>query len=284
MDAWLCIRIAHSPDPDDAFMFYALAKGKIPTEGFRFEHVLRDIESLNRSALAGEYELTALSFHAYAYVADTYVLLRSGASMGEGYGPLLVGRSAMTIADLAGARIAVPGTLTTAFLVLRLAVPDAQYEVVPFDRIPEYVAEGKADAGVLIHEGQLTYAALGLQKVLDLGEWWFAHTGLPLPLGGNAVRRDLGIEVQRALARWLRESIAYGLAHREEALDYALGFGRGLDRASADRFIRMYVNEWTLDCGERGEAAIRQLLQMGYERGLLPRPVAVEFVGESHAG
>lgn len=272
------IRIAHSPDPDDAFMFYALVQEKIPTGGFRFEHVLKDIESLNRSALEGEYELTALSFHAYAYVADTYVLLTSGASMGEGYGPLLVAREDMTVDDLSRTRIAVPGTLTTAFLVLRLLIPDVQHIVVPFDQIPEYVAEGKAEAGLLIHEGQLTYSALGLRKVLDLGQWWFAHTGLPLPLGGNAARRDLGEEVLRALARLLRESIAYGLAHREEALNYARAFGRGLDLASTDRFVRMYVNELTLDCGERGKAAIGQLLQMGYERGLLPRLVPVEFV------
>jgi 1,4-dihydroxy-6-naphthoate synthase len=272
------IRIAHSPDPDDAFMFYALATGRIPAEGFRFEHILEDIESLNRHALAGEYELTALSFHAYAYVADTYVLLTSGASMGEGYGPILVARDRMNIEDLSRARIAVPGTLTTAFLVLRLIVPDVRYIVVPFDRIPEYVAEGKAEAGVLIHEGQLTYPALGLHKVLDLGQWWAERTGLPLPLGGNAARRDLGPEVLRALSRLLRESIAYGLAHREEALDYARTFGRGLDRMATDRFVRMYVTELTFQCGERGKAAIRQLLQMGYERGLLPRPVPVEFV------
>lgn len=212
------IRIAHSPDPDDAFMFYALAKGKIPTEGLRLEHILRDIESLNRSALAGEYELTALSFHAYAYVADRYVLLTSGASMGDGYGPLLVAREEMAAEDLSRARIAVPGTLTTAFLLLRLIVPDVRHVVVPFDRIPEHVATGEADAGLLIHEGQLTYPTLGLRKVLDLGEWWFERTGLPLPLGGNAVRRDLGEDVVRALARLMRESIAYGLAHREEAL------------------------------------------------------------------
>ncbi len=278
MSASPCIRIAHSPDPDDAFMFYALAKGKIPTEGFRLEHVLLDIESLNRRALVGEYELTALSFHAYAHVADIYVLLRSGASMGEGYGPILVAREDMTVDDLSRARIAVPGTLTTAFLVLRLSIPDVHHVVVPFDRIPEYVAEGKADAGLLIHEGQLTYSALGLRKILDLGEWWFERTRLPLPLGGNAVRRDLGGEVQRALSRLLQQSIAYGLAHREDALDYARAFGRGLDLASTDRFIRMYVNELTLDCGERGKAAIRQLLQMGYERGLLPRAIPVEFV------
>jgi len=272
------IRIAHSPDPDDAFMFYALAKGKIPTEGLRLEHILRDIESLNRSALAGEYELTALSFHAYAYVADRYVLLTSGASMGDGYGPLLVAREEMAAEDLSRARIAVPGTLPTAFLLLRLIVPDVRHVVVPFDRIPEHVATGEADAGLLIHEGQLTYPTLGLRKVLDLGEWWFERTGLPLPLGGNAVRRDLGEDVVRALARLMRESIAYGLAHREEALEYARAFGRGLDLASTDRFVRMYVNELTLDCGERGKAAIRRLLQMGYERGVLPHPVPVQFV------
>ncbi len=278
MDASSLIRIAHSPDPDDAFMFYALVQRKIPTEGVRFEHVLKDIESLNRSAMEGEYELTALSFHAYAYVADRYVLLTSGASMGEGYGPLLVAREALTVDDLPQARIAVPGTLTTAFLVLRLIVPDVRYTVVPFDHIPEYVANGQADAGLLIHEGQLTYPTLGLRKVLDLGQWWSDRTGLPLPLGGNAVRRDLGADVCRALAGLLKQSITYAFAHREEALAYALQFGRGLDVTSADRFVRMYVNELTLECGERGKAAIRQLLQMGYERGVLPRSVPIEFV------
>jgi len=278
MDASRLIRVAHSPDPDDAFMFYALVHGKIPLEGFRLEHVLKDIESLNRSALNGEYELTALSFHAYAYVAEKYVLLTSGASMGEGYGPILVAREDFGVEDLARIRIAVPGTLTTAFLVLRLIIPDVRYMVVPFDHIPEYVAEGRAEAGLLIHEGQLTYPALGLRKILDLGHWWSEQTGLPLPLGGNAVRRDLGADVHRALSRGLAQSIAYALAHREEALSYALRFGRGLDPASADRFVRMYVNELTLECGERGKAAIRQLLQLGYERGLLPRAIPVEFV------
>ncbi len=271
------IRLAHSPDPDDAFMFYALSQGKIAVEGFRFEHVLKDIESLNRSALAGEYELTALSFHAYAYVADRYLLLTSGASMGEGYGPLLVATRDLSLEDLPGIRIAVPGTLTTAFLVLRLLVPQIQPVIVPFDRIPEYVAEGKAEAGLLIHEGQLTYASWGLRQVLDLGRWWFEQTGLPLPLGGNAVRRDLGRDELRALSRALKESIRYGLERRDEALQYAVRFGRGLDAASADRFIRMYVNELTLECGERGKEAIRRLLQMGYERGLVPGPVLVEF-------
>jgi 1,4-dihydroxy-6-naphthoate synthase len=278
MDAARLIRVAHSPDPDDAFMFYALVHGKIPTEGFRVEHVLKDIESLNRSALNGEYELTALSFHAYAYVAEKYVLLTSGASMGEGYGPILVARDDFGMEDLARIRIAVPGTLTTAFLVLRLIVPEVRHVVVPFDRIPEYVAEGRADAGLLIHEGQLTYPALGLRKILDLGQWWSKQTGLPLPLGGNAVRRDLGTDVHGALSRWLAQSIAYALAHRDEALGYALRFGRGLDPESADRFVRMYVTELTLECGERGKAAIRQLLHMGYERGVLPHPVTVEFV------
>ncbi len=272
------IRVAHSPDPDDAFMFYALVHGKIPLEGFRFEHVLKDIESLNRSALNGEYELTALSFHAYAYVAEKYVLLTCGASMGEGYGPILIAREDFSIEDLARIWIAVPGTLTTAFLVLRLIVPDVRYRVVPFDHIPAYVAEGRAEAGLLIHEGQLTYPEFGLRKILDLGQWWSEQTGLPLPLGGNAVRRDLGADVHRALSQGLAQSIAYALAHREEALSYALRFGRGLDPVLADRFIRMYVNELTLECGERGKAAIRQLLHLGYERGVLPHPVTVEFV------
>lgn len=272
------ITVAHSPDSDDAFMFFALAQGKVGDPGLEFVHVLEDIQSLNQRALRGEYEVTAASFHAYAYLADRYALLPHGASMGDGYGPIVVTRAACSPEGLRGKRIAVPGTLTTAALALRLWDPDLQHVVIPFDQIMDAVAAGAADAGLIIHEGQVTYDSLGLHKVVDLGEWWLRETGLPLPLGGNVIRKDLGPDLMRRVSYLLRESIRYSLAHREEALDYALRFARGMERRLADRFVGMYVNDLTLDYGERGRAAVRRLLDMGHERGLIPRRVEVEFV------
>jgi 1,4-dihydroxy-6-naphthoate synthase len=285
MNAPCClIRVGHSPDPDDAFMFYALAKERIATGRYRFEHELVDIETLNRRALSGELELTAVSLHAYAYLTDRYVLCTCGASMGERYGPMVVSRGPMTIDALRRASIAVPGTLTTAFLALRLSLGmEFSYVVVPFDKILDAVAAGhylgqKVEAGLVIHEGQLTYAESGLNLVVDLGDWWFRETGLPLPLGANAIRKDLGKEVIGDVHRLLLESIRYGLEHREEALDYALTFGRDLDRAKADRFVGMYVNEWTLDFGSRGRQAVAELLARGHAAGVIPRLVTPEFV------
>jgi 1,4-dihydroxy-6-naphthoate synthase len=274
------IRLGHSPDPDDAFMFYALAEELIPTDGFRFEHVLRDIETLNDWAREGRLEVTALSVHAYAYLSDRYRLLPHGASMGERYGPIVVARAGLDPAELPGMRVAVPGRLTSAFLELQLAVGRIDQPLItPFDRILDAVAAGEADAGLVIHEGQLTYARQGLRSVLDLGEWWHELTGLPLPLGANAVRRDLdeGDTLPR-LSRLLRDSIAYGLEHRQGALAYAERFGRGLDRGLADRFVGMYVNERTLDYGEDGRAAVAELLRRGHEAGLLEHAPAVDFV------
>jgi 1,4-dihydroxy-6-naphthoate synthase len=273
------MRLGHSPDPDDAFMFYALAEELIPTPGFRFEHVLRDIETLNRWAFEGRLEITAMSVHAYAHLADRYRLLPHGASMGERYGPIVVAADPLEPEALAAARVAIPGTLTSAFLELQLAVGRIEQPmVVPFDEILDVVARREADAGLVIHEGQLTYARLGLGVVLDLGEWWDDLTGLPLPLGANAVRRDLGDETMRALSRILRESIAYGLEHRPQALAHAARYGRGLDDDLADRFVGMYVNDRTLDYGEEGRAAVAELLRRGHEAGLIARPVPVDFV------
>ena len=272
------ITVAHSPDSDDAFMFFALAQGKVGDPGLEFVHVLEDMQSLNQRALRGEYEVTAVSFHAYAYLADRYALLPHGASMGDGYGPIVVTRVACSPEELRGKRIAVPGALTTAALALRLWDPDLQHVVIPFDQIMDAVAAGTADAGLIIHEGQVTYDSLGLHKVVDLGEWWLRETGLPLPLGGNVIRKDLGPDLMRRLSYLLRESIRYSLAHREEALDYAMRFARDMERRLADRFIGMYVNDLTLDYGERGRAAVRRLLEMGHERGLIPHRVEVEFV------
>ncbi|MGA2034516.1 MAG: MqnA/MqnD/SBP family protein [Thermoguttaceae bacterium] len=279
----LLIRVGHSPDPDDAFMFYALAKGRIETGRYRFQHELVDIETLNRRAFSGELELTAVSLHAYAHLTDRYVLCTCGASMGDGYGPMVVARRKCSLADLARATIAVPGTLTTAFLALRMCLgPDFHYVVVPFDEILAAVATGHyrqqpIDAGLIIHEGQLTYAQQDLALVLDTGQWWLQSTGLPLPLGANAVRKDLGAEAIRDVQRLLRQSIEYGLAHRQEALAYALGFGRGLDTAKADQFVGMYVNHWTLDFGPRGREAVRQLLARGHAAGVIPHLVSPEF-------
>ena len=273
------IRLGHSPDPDDAFMFYALADGLIPTDGFSFEHVLRDIETLNRWAAEGRLEVTAISVHAYAYLADRYRLLPHGASMGERYGPLVVAREPMEPEELPSRRVAIPGTMTSAFLQLQLAVGRLDPVVVPFDRILDVVAAGEADAGLVIHEGQLTYGGQGLVRVLDLGEWWDDLTGgLPLPLGANAVRRDLGEDAMVRLSRLLRESIRYGLDHRPQALAHAARYGRGLDDALADRFVGMYVNDRTLDYGADGRAAVAELLRRGHEAGLVPGPVAVDFV------
>jgi 1,4-dihydroxy-6-naphthoate synthase len=273
------ITVGHSPDPDDAFMFYALAHDKLDTGNLRFRHELQDIETLNRRALRGELEVTAVSIHAYAYLLDRYALLPSGCSMGDRYGPMVVARRPLTIEDLRTARIAVPGTLTTAFLALRLVLPEGfAHEVVPFDQILAAVAGGKYDAGLIIHEGQLTFQNQGLHLVTDLGVWWQERTGLPLPLGGSAVRRDLGPETIRQISRLLKESIRYGLEHRDDALAYALRYARDMDRGLADRFVGMYVNDWTLDYGPRGREAVRRLLEEGHRAGVIPKPVEVEFV------
>jgi 1,4-dihydroxy-6-naphthoate synthase len=271
------ITVAHSPDSDDAFMFYGLARGLVPTGGIEVEHVLCDIETLNRAAFDGTYEVSAVSFHAYAHLTDKYLLLPHGSSMGDGYGPIVVARKNAS-ASLRDLTVAVPGTLTTAFLGLRLYDPDVKYVVMPFDRIQEAVRDGEVDAGLIIHEGQLTYEDEGLKKVVDLGEWWSARTGgLPLPLGGNVIRRDLGPEMIAKVSVLLRESIAYGLGHRGEALDHALQYGRGLDRSRADRFVGMYVNELTLDYGPRGREAVQRLLDEAWEKRLIPRQTTAEF-------
>ena len=272
------IRIAHSPDSDDAFMFYALATRKIDTGDLNYVHVLSDIETLNRKALEGEYEVSAVSFHAYAYMADKYALLSCGASMGRNYGPIVVSGKPIRPDSLASKSVAIPGTLTTAFLTLRLFEPEIQYHVVQFDKILDQVREGKYDAGLLIHEGQLTYRELGLHKVLDLGEWWLASTGLPLPLGGNVIKRDLGPALMKQVAEDIRRSIQYGLDHREEAMAYAIQFSRGLDLQRADRFVGMYVNDLTLDYGEEGREAVRRLLQEAYKNKIIPQRIALEFV------
>src|SRR5260370_604932 len=276
------IRVGHSPDPDDAFMFYALAHDKIDTGNLQFRHELQDIEPLNRRALNGELEVTAVSIHAYAHLLDKYALLPSGCSMGDRYGPMVVSRRPLTVEDLKSVRIAVPGTLTTAFLTLRLLLPQGfAYEVVPFDEIIAAVAGGRAaqfDAGLIIHEGQLTFQNQGLHLVVDLGVWWQERTGLPLPLGGNVVRRDLGAATMRHISRLLKESIRYSLEHRDDALGYALGYARDMTREVADRFVGMYVNDWTLDYGPRGREAVKRLLDEGHRAGVIPTPAAVEFV------
>jgi len=273
------IALAHSPDSDDAFMFYALATSKIETGLFEFEHVLKDIQTLNEEARKGTYDVTAISFHAYAYVADKYALLPHGASIGDNHGPIVVSREELDPSALSKVKIAVAGTLTSAFLALRLYNSDFDYEVMPFDEIINAVIEGHCDAGLLIHEGQLFYHNLGLHKVLDLGEWWHNHTnGLPLPMGCNAIRRDLGKETIREVSDLLKESIRYSLDNREDALQYAMQFARDMDPALADRFVEMWVNDMTLDYGERGREAVRRLLSEGHERGIIPHPVDVQFV------
>jgi 1,4-dihydroxy-6-naphthoate synthase len=276
------IHVAHSPDSDDAFMFYALAEGKIDTGDLRYVHELSDIESLNRRALTGELEVTAVSIHAYAYLTDRYALLNSGSSMGDRYGPRLVGRAAPPAdprAATQGKRIAVPGQLTTAYLALRLFQPDFVEVVVPFDQIEDRVLKGEVDLGLLIHEGQLTFQDDGLHLWADMGEWWFGVTGLPLPLGGNVVRRDLGPAVVAQVARDLKASIVYALEHRKSALEHAKRFNRGIGDARTDQFVGMYVNRWTVDYGDRGREAVRELLKRGHEAGVIPKPVRVEFVG-----
>jgi 1,4-dihydroxy-6-naphthoate synthase len=272
------ITVAHSPDSDDAFMFYGLATGKIDTGGLRYEHVLEDIQTLNEKATRAVYDVTAVSFHAYAYIADHYALLPHGASIGDGYGPIVVAREPLRVEDLPGVKVAVPGTLTSAFLALCLLNKEFDYEVIPFDRIIDAVQSGRCDAGLLIHEGQLFYQKLGLHKVVDLGEWWKGRTGLPLPMGGNAVRRGLGAETIRLVSRHLHESIRYSLDHRQDALDYAMQFARDMDPGLADRFVAMWVNQLTLDYTERGRLAVQRLLDEGAERGVIPRRVVAEFV------
>jgi 1,4-dihydroxy-6-naphthoate synthase len=272
------IHVAHSPDSDDAFMFYALAAGKIDTEGLTYVHELQDIETLNHRAMRGELEVTAVSIHAYAYLSDRYALLPHGASMGDRYGPRLVARTPMSREEIRGKRIAIPGMLTSAYLALRMFEPDFEAVVTPFDQIEDAVVQGKAEVGLLIHEGQLTFADQGLHLIQDLGEWWFGETGLPLPLGGNVVRKDLGVDLTKKISRHLHDSIAYGLDHRVAALDHSMQYARGLDRSKADTFVGMYVNDWTLDYGERGRRAVRDFLDRGVQAGLITKPVTVEFV------
>lgn len=274
------IRLAHSPDPDDAFMFYGLSSGGVDTGPYEFEHILEDIQTLNERALRGEYEVTAISIHAYPLVADKYALTSCGGSMGENYGPMLVSREPLTIEQLEGRTIAIPGKMTTAFLVLQLMLGKDAFvpKVVMFDQIPDEVAHGRVDAGLLIHEGQLTYEKHGLHLVVDEGVWWHERTGLPLPLGGNAIRRDLGDSVCREIAGIIKQSIQYGLDHRDRAVEYALKYGRGLDMRLADQFVGMYVNEWTLDYGPRGREAIRRLLSEAATAGLVPDADPIDFV------
>jgi 1,4-dihydroxy-6-naphthoate synthase len=273
------ISLAHSPDSDDAFMFYGLATHKIDTGDLEFTHVLKDIQTLNEEARKGTYDVTAISFHAYAYIADKYALLPHGASIGDNYGPILVSTEELSPSDISTITIAVPGTLTSAFLALSIHTPNFKYEVVPFDQIIDAVTEKRVDAGLLIHEGQLFYQDHGLHKVLDLGEWWHEHTnGLALPMGGNAIRRELGADTIREVSNLLKESIRYSLDNREDALQYALQFAREMDPALADRFVAMWVNELTLDYTERGREAVRRLLKEGHERGIIPHEVDVQFV------
>ncbi len=273
------IRVGHSPDPDDAFMFHALANDKIPTGNYRFTHELQDIETLNRRAMNAELELSAVSIHGYAYVTDKYALCPCGASMGDNYGPMVVAREPGSIDSLRGKRIAVPGTLTTAFLTLKLLLGDSfTYGVEPFDAILDLVEAGKYDAGLIIHEGQLTYATQGLHLIVDLGKWWMDETGLPLPLGGNVIRKDLGKQAMHEVNALLKQSIEYGLKHRQEALDHALQYGRNLDNRQADKFVGMYVNDWTIDFGARGREAVTKLLQRAHAAGIIPHAVNVEFV------
>ncbi|HEY8186023.1 MAG TPA: MqnA/MqnD/SBP family protein [Pyrinomonadaceae bacterium] len=271
------ITVAHSPDSDDAFMFYGLATNKLDTGNLSFTHVLKDIQTLNEEARRGTYDVTAISFHAYAYIADKYILLPHGASIGDKYGPILVSREPAKASDITSLKIAVPGTLTSAFLALRIHNPDFQYEVVPFDQIIAAVQSGQCDAGLLIHEGQLFYESLGLHKVLDLGEWWHDKTGLPLPMGGNAIRRELGPEIIHEVSECLKESIRYSLANRDDALEYAMQFARDMNTDLADRFVAMWVNDLTLDYTDRGREAVQRLLTEGYERGIIPQLPAVEF-------
>jgi len=274
------INVGHSPDPDDAFMFHALANDKIDTGAYQFTHTLQDIETLNQRALNGELELTAVSLHGYAYMTDTYALCACGASMGDDYGPMVVAREAGNIESLKGKTIAVPGKLTTAFLTLKLLLGDEFTPVVhPFDQILTVVKNGEVDAGLIIHEGQLTYGQAHLHLIVDMGHWWQEETGLPLPLGANAIRKDLGATAMQEVTALLKQSIQYGLDHRQEALAYALQFGRDLDPDQADKFVGMYVNDWTIDFGERGREAVATLLQKGHAAGVIPQAVELEFIG-----
>lgn len=277
----ILIRVGHSPDPDDAFMFYALAQDKINTGCYQFTHEMADIESLNRRAEAGELEVTAISIHSYPFVRDHYALLACGCSMGDGYGPMVIAKSPQSAADLTGKLIAIPGERTTAFLALKMCLGrgNFRHKVVMFDEIPEAVLRGDVDAGLIIHEAQLTYASQGLHKIVDLAEWWMQKTDLPLPLGGNVIRRNLGPDRMIEVARLLKQSIQYGLDHRREAIDYSLQFGRGLDTQLTDRFVEMYVNKWTLDYGDRGRIAVRRLLTEAAGLGLVPDAGDIEFVG-----
>jgi 1,4-dihydroxy-6-naphthoate synthase len=271
------ITVAHSPDSDDAFMFYGLASGAVDTHGIEVDQVLADIETLNRAAFDGKYEVTAVSFHAYAHLVDKYALLPHGASMGDNYGPIVVAKQDGA-REVKGRTIAIPGTLTTAYLALQLYEKDFTHVVVPFDEIEQFVLDGKADAGLLIHEGQLTYSENGLRKIVDLGEWWSARTGgLPLPLGGNIIRRDLGPAMIAKVSKLLHDSIAYALSHRKDAVDYAQQFGRGLDKARTDTFVGMYVNDLTLGYGERGRQGVERLMTEAFEQGLIPQRIPVEF-------
>lgn len=272
------ITVAHSPDSDDAFMFYGLATNKLETEGLRFEHTLKDIQSLNEDAKNGVFDVTAISFHAYAYVSDKYALLPHGASIGDKYGPILVSKEPRTPDEIPNLKIAIPGELTSAFLALRIYNSDFEYEIYPFDEIIDAVQKGKVDAGLLIHEGQLFYKQMGLDKILDLGEWWNEKTGLPLPMGGNVIRRDLGEDMMRQVSKHLHRSIQYSMENREDALQYAMQFARDMAPELADRFVAMWVNDLTLDYGDRGREGVRRLLDEGYEKGIIPHKVDIEFV------
>lgn len=272
------ITVAHSPDSDDAFMFYGLATNKLETEGLKFEHTLKDIQSLNEDARNGVFDVTAISFHAYAYVSDKYALLPHGASIGDQYGPIVVSKEPRDVSEIPQMKIAIPGELTSAFLALRIYNQDFDYEVVPFDEIIEAVQQGRVDAGLLIHEGQLYYKQEGLDKVLDLGEWWFEETGLPLPMGGNVIRRDLGEDLMQEVSKHLRRSIVYSMENREDALAYAMQFARDMPPELADRFVAMWVNDLTLDYTDRAKEGVRLLLEKGYEKGIIPHRADIEFV------
>src|SRR5260370_41643872 len=273
------ISVAHSPDSDDAFMFYGLATSKVGGPGLKFSHTLCDIETLNRRAMEGVYDVSAISFHAYPYIQENYALMLCGGSVGDGYGPMIVASRPFSVREIKHKKIAVPGTLTTAYLALKLFAPSIETEVVPFDQIIPQVVEGKYDAGLIIHEGQLTFAKTGLHGVVDLGRWWRKHTGLPLPLGGNAIRRQLGPKLIASVNTALRESIQYALDHRDEALAYAMQFARDLEPQLADKFVGMYVNERTVDYGDDGREAVRRLLDMGHKAGIIPHAAKVDFVG-----
>ncbi len=277
------IKVAHSPDSDDAFMFYGLATSKVRVPGLKFTHTLCDIETLNRMAMEGHYDVSAISFHAYPYIQDKYLLMPNGGSVGEGYGPMIISAKPLSVDEVKKACIAVPGTLTTAYLVLKLFAPEVETRVVPFDQIIPEVLAGKFDAGLIIHEGQLSYASSGLNRVVDMGKWWGDLTGLPLPLGGNVIKRELGPEVSALVSKALRDSIQYALDNREQALQYAMQFARDLDPQMADKFVGMYVNERTLDYGADGRAAVAKLLEMGFDRGVIPHRAKLEWAGTAVA-